>query len=71
MTLAEKILHQITVLPESKQAEVLDFIEFLALKTSGDHDRNWARLSLTSAMRGMEDEPTPYSRSDIKNSGHD
>lgn len=29
MTLAEKVLHELEILPESYQAEVLDFVEFL------------------------------------------
>jgi hypothetical protein len=42
-------------LPESKQIEILDFIE-------------WADFSLSSAMRGMEDEQAPYSLNDLKES---
>lgn len=65
MNLEEKILHQIHSLPESKKAEVLDFVEYLKNKT-GDED--WSDLSLSSAMHGMEDEDSPYSLDDLQES---
>jgi len=40
-------------LPESKKAEVLDFVEYLKSKTD---ERDWSEFSLSSAMGGMEDE---------------
>jgi hypothetical protein len=65
MNLDEKIIEQIRQLPESKKAEVLDFVEFLKSKTD---ERSWYELSLSSAMRGMEDEVSPYSLKDLKES---
>lgn len=59
MSLAEKIMKQVQTLPESKQVEVLGFVEYLRLKTG---------LSLSSAMRGIEEEQTPYTLNDIKES---
>jgi len=47
MNLAEKIMKQVQTLPESKQAEVLGFVEPLRLR---------AGLCLSSAMRGIEEE---------------
>lgn len=32
MTLAEKVFHELQILPEPYQAEVLDFVEFLRRK---------------------------------------
>ena len=55
MSLADKIIKNVKALPESKQIEILDFIE-------------WADFSLSSAMRGMEDEQAPYSLNDLKES---
>ena len=70
MTLAERILAHIDNLPETYQAEVLDFVEFLENKSSkleGDDEerRAWSRFSLSQALRGMEDEPG-YSEDDIQ-----
>jgi len=50
---------------------VLDFVKYLLLKIErGDADRDawaWSDLSLSLAMRGMEDEDTPdYSTADLK-----
>lgn len=70
MTLPEKIIQHLQKLPESVQAEVLDFVEYLELKV-GRHqniqdERDWSALSLSCAMRGMEDEQTSYSPNDLK-----
>lgn len=65
MSLEEKIIRYIQELPESKKAEVLDFVEYLRSKTE---ERDWSEFSLTSAMSGMENEVSPYSLEDIKES---
>jgi hypothetical protein len=66
MTLDEKI-HQYTLkLPYSFQEELLDFVQYLLTKAEKQENRDWASLSLSSAMRGMEDEPVLYSLSDIR-----
>jgi hypothetical protein len=65
MNLDEKIIRQINELPESKKAAVLDFVEYLRSRTE---ERDWSEFSLSSAMRGMENETTPYSLEDIKES---
>jgi hypothetical protein len=62
MTTAELIYQKVKGLPQDKQAEILDFVEFLDLKT--DHqveesDVDWASFSLAAAMRGMESEDIP------------
>lgn len=68
MSLAEKIMKQVQTLPESKQVEVLGFVEYLRLKTEKQEIKDWADLSLSSAMRGIEEEQTTYTLNDIKES---
>ena len=71
MAVVEKIQQCIKGLPEPLQAEVLRFAESLKAKTEQEdaarEDRQWSELSLTLALRGMEDEDsTEYSVSDLK-----
>ena len=71
MIIAEKIQQYVQRLPASVQTEVLDFVEYLLAKAEHEvflrEERAWSGLSLTSAMRGMEDEDTPtYTTSDLK-----
>ncbi|MBT8763391.1 DUF2281 domain-containing protein [Desulfohalobiaceae bacterium Ax17] len=66
MKLTEKIIQAIEALPESKQIEVLDYVEYLKAKIEKQDDIDWKNFSLASAMRGMEDEDSPYSLDDIK-----
>lgn len=71
MTLTEKIFSHIESLPETYQAEVLDFVEFLASKSKklqepeGEERAAWSRFSLAQAARGMTDEPDLYSLDDL------
>lgn len=66
MNLSEKILATAASLPESKQQEVLDFVEYLKLKTEKEESSNWNRFSIASAMMGMENEDSNYAVSDLK-----
>lgn len=70
MTTTEIIIQHLKSLPESKQREVLDFVEFLKFRqqksTAGEEDTSWSEFSLASAMRGMEDEETSYTLRDLK-----
>jgi hypothetical protein len=66
LSLEEKIIRQVHDLPESKKAEVLDFIEYLNTKIEKKEKEDWSQFSLSSAMSGMEDEQTPYSLNDLK-----
>ena len=71
MSLPEKILKHIQEMPESFQAEILDFVEYLEskIKKGNKIDRegtDWSELSLSFAMRDMEDEYSPYSLNDLK-----
>jgi Mg/Co/Ni transporter MgtE len=70
MSLPEKIIQHLQKLPESVQAEVLDFVEYLESKVGRhqniQYERTWSTLSLSNAMRDMEDDQTPYSSDDLK-----
>jgi hypothetical protein len=70
MTTMELIVERIRKLPEEKQAEVLDFVEFLDLKSgsaAADEDLEWSLFSLAAAMNGMESEEEPeYTLADLK-----
>ncbi len=66
MNLSEKILTTVASLPESKQVEVLDFVEYLKLKTEKEESGNWNSFSISSAMKDMENEDFNYSITDLK-----
>ncbi len=70
MLIREQIQEYVVKLPASFQAEVLDFVEYLIAKAEreglGEENREWSEFSLASAMRGMEDEETSYTLSDLK-----
>ena len=71
MVLSERIQEYVERLPSSFQAEVLDFTEYLLAKAEREavrqEERDWSNLSLSFAMRGMEDEDAPtYTTSDLK-----
>ncbi len=66
--MADKIVKNVKKLPKLKQIEVLDFIEYLRLKTERQENIEWSTLSLSSAMRGMENEQPHYSLNDLKES---
>ncbi len=69
MAVAEKINQRVRQLPESVQAEVLSFVERLLMKAEREQthrDRQgWSGLSLSLAMRGMEDEAPEYTEGDL------
>ncbi|MBI5185699.1 MAG: DUF2281 domain-containing protein [Nitrospinae bacterium] len=70
MILSEIIFQHVQSLPEPLQAEVLDFVKYLELKDEKSkkekENKEWLSYSLSSAMRGMENEVSPYSVEDIK-----
>ena len=71
MTVIERIHQHVQRLPAPFQTEVLDFVEYLLLKIERGATYQdafaWSDLSLSLAMRGMEDEDTPnYSIADLK-----
>ena len=67
MAVAEQINERVRVLPESIQAEVLDFVEFLSSKDqiARKERTGWSDFSLLQAMRGMESETPLYSIDDV------
>jgi hypothetical protein len=66
MSLTDKIIENVRSLPESKQMEILDFVEYLRAKIEKEERKEWMNLSLTSAMREMEKEELTYSMNDLK-----
>lgn len=68
MNIEKKIIQYIHELPEHEKAEVLDFIDYLKNKGERKAMKEWTVFSISSAMRGMEAEDTPYSLDDLKES---
>jgi hypothetical protein len=66
MTLDEKIHLYTQKLPYSFQEEVFDFVQFLLLKAEQQEKQDFESLSLSNAVRDMEDEPDLYSLSNIR-----
>jgi hypothetical protein len=66
MTLDEKIHQYVQKLPRSFQEELLDFVEYLVMKAEQQEQQNWVSLSLSSALRDIEDEQVSYSLSDLR-----
>tara|TARA_B110000008_G_scaffold180995_1_gene180141 strand:- start:529 stop:741 length:213 start_codon:yes stop_codon:yes gene_type:complete len=65
MSTAEQIIHEIATLRPEKQSEVLEFVEFLKEKEKKNEENTLRKVSLTSAMRGMEEEESLYTESDV------
>ncbi len=68
MGFEETILKHLKDLPEPEKAEVLNFIEYLQTKTEKKERSDWTTFSLSSAMRDMVAEDSPYSLDDLKES---
>jgi hypothetical protein len=71
MAITDKIQEGVQQLPTALQAEVLDFVQYLLVKTKRssqeDEEELWSEVSLASAMRGLEDEDLPqYTTADLK-----
>jgi hypothetical protein len=66
MTLDEKIHRYAQKLPYSFQEELFDFVQYLLMKAEQQEKQEWVSLSLSSAMRDVEDEPVSYSLSDLR-----
>ncbi len=66
MAVLEQIREKVKLLPHPSQLEVLDFVDYL-LYRSRQEDVLWSRLSLSWALRSLEDEEGPeYSVEDLK-----
>jgi hypothetical protein len=71
MAVSDRIQQYIQRLPEQMQSEVLTFVEYLLAKSAKEEalrdERDWSGISLSLAMRGMEQEDSPeYSEADLK-----
>ncbi len=66
MALEEQIQQYVQELPRSLQEEVLDFVQYLLMKAEQQEKREWSTLSLSSALRGMENEESLYTLADLK-----
>lgn len=71
-----ELIERLQTLPQEKQAEVFDFVEFLSAraKNAGGigmaHD-DWtdsesSALAMTQALRDIEDDPVVYTRADLR-----
>jgi hypothetical protein len=71
-----QLFEKIQALPPDKQVEVFDFIDFLAsrsttpgepeIATDGWTNSEFSEISMSQAMRGMEEEPPLYTLDDLK-----
>jgi len=70
-----ELISKLEALPREKQAEVFEFVEFLSARcgTTGKPtthtewtDAEFSELSMTQAMRGMEQETVTYTREDLR-----
>jgi hypothetical protein len=70
MTVVEKIIEHLKSMPEPAQVEVLHFVESLKIeegrRSRRGEDYEWSEFSLAAAMRGIEEEQSPYLIEDIK-----
>ncbi len=66
MGFVDKIGEKIKSLPEEKQVEILDFINFLEKKIIEEENKDWNKFSIESAMREMENEESLYTFNDLK-----
>ena len=71
MGYAELIQLRLQTLPQDKQAEVYDFVEFIATRTLKTAPADWtneefSRLSMAQALRGLENGPVEYALTDVK-----
>jgi hypothetical protein len=71
MSVSERIYEEVKKLPEPLQTEVLDFVQHLSSKEKQEIvpeiELESDGLSLSLAMRGMENEDTPsYSTKDLR-----
>ncbi len=65
MSTTEQIIREIATLRPEKQSEVLEFVEFLKEKEKRSEENSLREASLAAAMRGMEDEESLYTESDV------
>jgi len=75
MNVAEVIYEKINSLPDEKQQEVFDFIDFIASRYNKKQiipsneeltDDIFVNFSMHHALRGIEDDPVTYTSEDLK-----
>lgn len=71
MGYAELIQERLQTLPPDKQAEVYDFVMFIATRNQRAAPVDWtddefSRLSVAQALRGLENDPVDYALTDVR-----
>jgi len=72
-----ELIERLQTLPHEKQAEVFDFVEFLAARggntggaahlADGDWtDAEFSSMAMAQALRGIENDPVAYTRDDLR-----
>jgi hypothetical protein len=70
-----ELIERLQALPQDKQAEVFDFVEFLARRSAlpgaplaqgAWTDAEFARMAMAQALRGIEDDPVAYTAADLR-----
>jgi hypothetical protein len=71
MSTLEVITGKAKQLPRDLQEEVADFTDYLLHKfeQKSSLDRQWSNASMSNAIRGFEDDPITYSKSDVRSNG--
>ena len=71
MSIKQIIQEKIDILPENKQTEVLNFLNYLIERQQEisiqQENVEWSQLSLIQAMQGLENDSLPeYTEQDLK-----
>lgn len=69
-----ELIERLQALPQDKQAEVFDFVEFLLARSGAAEpqphgewsDSEFAAMAMAQALRGLEDDPVSYSQADLR-----
>ena len=71
MSTLERITGKAKQLPRDLQEEVADFTDYLLHKFEQRNslEREWSSASMTNAVRGFENDPISYTKSDVKGNG--
>jgi hypothetical protein len=68
------LIEKLKTLPDEKQVEVFDFVDFLTTRFARPSspvltewsDRAFRDLSMQQALRGMDDDPVVYTDADLR-----
>lgn len=71
-----ELIERLQSLPQEKQTEVFDFVEFLSVRSGfaggklfahGEWtEAEFSRMAMQQALRGIEDDPVAYTRDDLR-----